>query len=192
MNQRRRFLGLSSAALLAWLAARPGSANADDSGEAAAILRQGGCAVLLRHSLTEPGIGDPAEFRLDDCTTQRNLSDQGRAQSACIGRWFGSRSLAPRIVYSSQWCRCRDTARIAFEQYEELPALNSTFQGQGDQPAQIRMLRKVLRDIPAGQFDVFVTHQVIITALAERGTSMGEAVIVDHHGKPLARFTPTC
>ena len=101
-----------------------------------ALLRAGGCAVLLRHALTDPGIGDPPNFRVDQCSTQRNLSADGRAQAGRIGQWFTARGLRASSVQSSAWCRCKDTAELAFGRYAQLPALNSTFDSRASQTAQ--------------------------------------------------------
>ena len=68
-------------------------------------LRAGACAVVLRHAHTDPGVGDPPGFQLNQCDTQRNLDAQGRAQAERIGRWFKSRALEPKAVRSSAWCR---------------------------------------------------------------------------------------
>ena len=152
-------------------------------------LRAGGCAVLLRHALTDPGVGDPPGFRLDQCSSQRNLSDAGRAQAARIGQWFKSRGLQPRAVQSSAWCRCVDTAGLAFGRHEPWPALNSFFGGPESRDAQTAQLRSALAAIPAGQFEVWVTHQVNITALTGEGMAMGEALIVDTRGKMVGRST---
>ncbi|HMS81661.1 MAG TPA: histidine phosphatase family protein, partial [Burkholderiaceae bacterium] len=77
-------------------------------------LRDGGCVLLLRHALTEPGVGDPPGFRIEACGTQRNLSAQGRAQAARLGASLRDAGVAIGPVRSSRWCRCLDTARLAF------------------------------------------------------------------------------
>ena len=142
-----------------------------------AMLRAGGCAVMLRHAQTEPGVGDPPNFRLGQCSTQRNLSDAGRQQAALIAQWFNSRALKPSGVWSSPWCRCKDTA-AALGPYQVLAALASTFAGKSDAPAQTVALRKRLTTIKPLQFEVWVTHQVNITALSGEGAAMGEAVVL--------------
>ena len=92
-----------------------------------ATLRTGGCVVMLRHAQTVAGVGDPPNFSLGQCNTQRNLNDEGKAQARRIGQWFKTQGLQPRSVQTSAWCRCKDTAELAFGKYTELPALNSTF-----------------------------------------------------------------
>lgn len=151
-------------------------------------LRAGACVVLLRHAQTVPGIGDPPDFRLDQCSTQRNLSDEGRLQAGRIGQWFTSRGLQPRAVRSSAWCRCKDTADLAFGSHQVWPALNSFF-GSGGRDTQTAPLRNALGRIPAGHFEVWVTHQVNMTALTGEGMTMGEGLVVDARGKMVARST---
>lgn len=150
-------------------------------------LRAGGCTVLLRHARTTPGVGDPAGFRLDTCSTQRNLSDDGRAQSRAIGAWFRGATLRPRAVRSSAWCRCRDTALLAFGAYQPWAPLNSTFGAGADSAAATQLLRDALARIPKSRFEVWVTHQVNITALTGEFTEMGEGLVVDRAGRTVAR-----
>jgi len=147
--------------------------------------------VLLRHAQTTPGVGDPPEFRLSDCSTQRNLSDAGRAQSRRIGEWFAAQRLQPAAVRTSAWCRCIDTAQLAFGRHTLWPPLNSAFNDRGQSTATHQALRNALASIPSGTFEVWVTHQVNITALTGEATSMGEGVIVDATAKVRApiRFT---
>lgn len=165
----------------------PASAQVQPTPDMVSILRTGGCVVLLRHAQTEPGIGDPPNFKLEQCSTQRNLSADGRVQSQRIGQWFKDRKLQARAVQSSPWCRCKDTADLAFGTYTVLPALASTFENSAAQPSQTQTLRTLLRAIPAGQFEVWVTHQVNITALTGEVPAMGEAFMVANDSKVLAR-----
>jgi broad specificity phosphatase PhoE len=148
-----------------------------------ALLRKGSCVVMLRHAQTEPGIGDPPGYRLDQCSTQRNLSQEGREQARQIGQWFKANRLQPSSVQSSIWCRCKDTAELAFGPYQVLGALASTFDDRSGQESQTRELRARLTTIPVGQFEVWVTHQVNITALIGEVPAMGEAVLVSSEGK---------
>jgi phosphohistidine phosphatase SixA len=155
--------------------------------EAETHLREGGCVLLLRHAQTVPGIGDPPEFRLDRCDTQRNLSDAGRTQARHIGTWLRTRQLVPAAVRSSAWCRCVDTAQLALGTYQVWPALNSTFGDRLNQPDATATLRTALQKIPTGQFEVWVTHQVNITGLTREVPSMGEGFVVDGQARILAR-----
>ncbi|RZL95547.1 MAG: histidine phosphatase family protein [Variovorax sp.] len=150
-------------------------------------LRAGQCAVLWRHAQTTQGVGDPPGFRLEQCSTQRNLSDAGRAQARAAGEWFRSRGLAPRAVRTSAWCRCKDTAELAFGTHVPWTPLNSTFGGTGNPVDNRQLLLDGLTRIPAGAFEVWVTHQVNITAFTGESVAMGEAVVVDRAGKVIAR-----
>jgi Histidine phosphatase superfamily (branch 1) len=175
---RRRWL-LSGAAWTLTSTAMP----AQDLPE---LCRQGG-VLLVRHASTEPGTGDPTGFRLGQCHTQRNLSDAGRQEAVAMGAWFRRHGLVPAAVRSSQWCRCQDTARLAFGGFEDWPALNSTFGGQGDLPGQLDVLRERLRPHRPGVLEVWVTHQVIMTGLTGAYPAMSEAFLVDSGGRLLAR-----
>jgi phosphohistidine phosphatase SixA len=162
-------------------------APAQNTQDLPSLLRAGAFVVMLRHAETNPGIGDPANFQLGDCSTQRNLSVAGRAQSRRIGQWFQSHQLHPRSVQSSAWCRCRDTAELAFGQHTVSAALNSTFDSQRQPEPLTKILRIQLMAVPTGTFEVWVTHQVNITALTGEFTAMGEALILHASGALLAR-----
>lgn len=196
-NVRRRQLSLA-------LAASPFAGNAlaqtpNLEGPYIEALRKGNCMVLIRHALTVPGIGDPPGMRLDDCSTQRDLSEEGRAQSRRFGQWFRRHGLMPTRVRSSQWCRCLNTATEAFSEknfgrqlvIEPWTALNSFFQGHGNRNAQLEEAMREARSIAMrksfGQFEVWVTHQVTISSLANHYTSMGEMIVAayDAPAKPL-------
>lgn len=153
-------------------------AEARGASDAAAKLRRGGVAVLLRHAATEPGIGDPPGFRLGECATQRLLSAPGREQARRIGTWFSARGLAPAEVRSSAWCRCLDTATLAFGRAQPWSPLNSFFDDRSAESAQSAALRAALARLPAQGFEVWVTHQVNITALTGVSPGVGEAMMV--------------
>ncbi|MBT2325774.1 histidine phosphatase family protein [Variovorax paradoxus] len=177
---RREFI-LLAAALLGRAHAQPG----DDA--MADRLRAGRCALLWRHAQTTPGIGDPPGFRIDQCSTQRNLSETGRAQARAAAEWFRARGLAPRAVRSSAWCRCKDTADLAFGSHALWTPLNSSF-GRAEVAADNRqLLMDGLARIPAGAFEAWVTHQVNITGFTGEPVAMGEAVVVDRAGRVVAR-----
>lgn len=174
-GSRRSFLGWAPLLLGGgWI----GAVRADESGWRA--LAAGGCAVLLRHAQTVPGIGDPPGFRLDDCATQRNLSEAGRTESRRFGDEIRRRGIAIDEVLSSRWCRCVDTARLAFPQHEVrvFESLNSFFADGSTRQAQTDALRDYLGRQPATRRIVMVTHQVNISALTGQGVGMGEAVLV--------------
>ena len=176
MRPRPRLRAIMIPMLLLLLAPRPGIAQ--DAEAAWAALRQGGHVALVRHA-TAPGTGDPPSFRLDDCATQRNLSPAGRAQAKAIGanlRWHGIRIDG---VYSSQWCRCLETARLmGLGEVIALPALNSFFTEPDREDPQMAELRVWLADQPQTGAIVLVTHQVVITALTGIMPASGEIVVV--------------
>lgn len=190
---RRLALARLGAMLLGpWLASAPGLAGAQPAPNALraqllAVWRQSGGVLLIRHAATESGLGDPPGFVIGQCRTQRNLSDEGRQASRALGAWLQAQNFKPDAVRSSQWCRCQDTARLAFGAYEDWPALNSTFAGQGDSAAQQQALRERLSAFPAGRTEVWVTHQVIMTALTGAYPEMGEGFLVDAQGRLRAR-----
>lgn len=141
-------------------------------------LREGTAFAMMRHAIA-PGVGDPAGFALGDCATQRNLSDRGRTQARDAGRAFRRNGVAAAAVFSSQWCRCLETARLlGLGPVMELDLLNSFFGETGTGAPQTRALTAWLADRRGEAPLVLVTHQVNITALVGRGASSGEIVFV--------------
>jgi phosphohistidine phosphatase SixA len=182
---RRRQLGLAGLAL-----ALPSAYTQPQDPPGAAFARQlraGGCALLIRHALTEPGIGDPPGFTLDNCSSQRQISPAGRLQARRMGRWFADQGLRPSAVRSSLWCRCRDTADEAFGTHQPWPALNSSFAQPQSQPALTEQLRQALSLLQAGRFEVWITHQVNMSALTGAYPAMGEGFIVNREALLLGR-----
>ena len=142
-------------------------------------LRSGGYVLLMRHAATEPGIGDPPQFKAGDCKTQRNLSAAGREQAAKTGQRFKEAGISISTVLSSSWCRCIDTAKIAFGSVTLEPALDSFF---GDRNAQsdrqTAAARALIRSFRGPGNLVMVTHQVNITALTGEFPAEGEIFVV--------------
>jgi len=145
------------------------------------LLQQGdtGYVVMMRHALA-PGTGDPPNFRLEDCSTQRNLSAEGQAQARRIGEAFRRRGIKVSRVLSSQWCRCLETARLMnLGAVEPFAPLNSFFR---DRSAQARQTTEVREFIAANRNTVgaiiLVTHQVNITALTDIVPQSGESVVL--------------
>lgn len=121
--------------------------------------------LFLRHALA-PGYGDPADFRVDDCTTQRNLKDVGRAQARAIGAYFTENGITPDVILSSRWCRCQDTAReMAIGPFTTHDGLNSFFDGHVDRDETLAALRTRIKAIERGSLVLMVTHQVVISAI---------------------------
>ena len=141
-------------------------------------LQSGNHVAVIRHALA-PGFGDPPDFEIGKCATQRNLSDQGRQQAAAIGDRFRAHGIAAARVYSSQWCRCLETAeQLALGPVEALPALNSFFQNVARKEPQMRQLRAWLAQQDLTRPLVLVTHQVNITALTGVYPASGEMVVI--------------
>ncbi len=155
------------------------SAYPADPDELVKQLQSGGHVLMIRHAYA-PGSGDPAHFQVDDCSTQRNLNDQGRNQSRRIGQWLRSRGVESVRVYSSQWCRCLETARLmAVGPVVPLPALNSFYERPQDRAPNLAALRRFLSRQPLdGDPIVLVTHYVTISAITGEGVSSGEGVVI--------------
>ncbi len=176
---KRRNLLLSATSL-----ALPALSLADEAAWAA--LKKPGSIVLFRHALA-PGGGDPPGFKLDDCSTQRNLSDEGRQQAQRIGSLLQGRGIKAQAVWHSAWCRTRDTAQLAFPQLREPtlraePAFNSFFGDRSTEPAQTAAARELLLKWRGPGALVVVTHQVNITALTEIFPQSGEGVVLHVQG----------
>jgi phosphohistidine phosphatase SixA len=175
-------------AVLATTALAPATTSAQPDGFEKA-LRLGGVVLFMRHASTTPGVGDPPGFTLEQCGTQRNLSPQGRVQAKNIGAWFKRQHLKPSAVKSSAWCRCKDTADLAFGSHQVWRALNSTFNDRVVQPNEIDTLKAALGNIPAGKFEVWVSHGVVAQALTGEQPAMGEVFLLGADGKLFLRRT---
>ena len=167
--------GLLTAALAAALLLLPAPATADTR---FAGLSEPGIVAIMRHALA-PGTGDPESFALGDCASQRNLDARGRAQAHRIGAAVRAAGVTVHRVLTSQWCRCRDTARLLdLGPVEPLPALNSFFRDRARADGQTADLRQFLRSLPPHETVVLVTHQVNITALTGRWAASGEVFLL--------------
>ncbi|MDI5891058.1 histidine phosphatase family protein [Halomonas rhizosphaerae] len=158
-------------------------------GDAAAwqALAQGGHVALMRHALA-PGIGDPGGFALDDCTTQRNLSGEGREQARQIGERFREQGIEVAAVHASRWCRALETAELlGLGEVFPTPALDSFFRDRGEADDRTRAARALIRDWDGEGTLVLVTHQVNITALVGGGVGSGEIVVVRPRREGLSR-----
>ncbi len=141
-------------------------------------LKNGTAFVIMRHALA-PGTGDPGNFNVDECSTQRNLSDQGRQQARKTGDLFRSNGVADAEVWSSAWCRCRDTAQLlGLGTMQTLEPLNSFFRRQGRRDAQTTALKNWLQARTGEKPLVLVTHQVNISALTGVFPQSGELIFV--------------
>ena len=170
----------------------PGFASADTAdSDVWQALAGGGHVAMIRHARA-PGTGDPAGFRIGECSTQRNLDSGGRDQARAIGDAFRANGITAAKVYTSQWCRCRETAELlGIGTPEDLTPLNSFFGERAQGPGQTEALRDWLAgQTGAGQADagplVLVTNQVNITAFTGIYPSSGEMVVfrLTPDGKP--------
>ena len=171
MRRRLFLIGLT-------LAGAPALAGAMRSTDVWRLLRGGGHVILMRHAATVPGIGDPPGFVLGQCSTQRNLSSAGRADAQKIGQALQAQGVPIGAVLSSRWCRCLDTARLAFGRVEAAPMLDSMFrEGPEAGAGKVRQVRAYLGALKAGGNTVLVTHDVNIQALVGQSVGQGEMVV---------------
>jgi broad specificity phosphatase PhoE len=173
-----RRLAAATGLTLVTLFGSPALAIQSSEGELAQRLRDVGQVLLIRHA-EAPGTGDPEAFRVGDCSTQRNLSEAGRDQARAIGAWLRDRGVARARVFSSQWCRCLETAELlGMGPVEELPALNSFYQRPADREPNLEALDVFLAaQPPDGELLVLVTHQVTISAVSGEFVRSGRGVI---------------
>ena len=142
------------------------------------LIQRPGVHVIMRHALA-PGTGDPDAFSLEDCSTQRNLDDRGRAQARSTGAAFRQNEIVFDRVLTSQWCRCRETAELlALGGYEDFPSLNSFFEDRSTAAGQTEDLKGYIGSLTGAERVFFVTHQVNITALTGRAVRSGEVFLI--------------
>lgn len=141
-------------------------------------LKAGKHVIIIRHASTAPGKGDPPNFKLGDCSTQRNLSDSGRADAGRLGAAFRQHAIPVGEVLSSRWCRASDTAQLAFGRVEPAPMLDSS--GADDEAARQRKLAALRAHIAAYRGSgnlVLVTHETNIRELTGENLSQGELLV---------------
>ena len=141
-------------------------------------LKQGGKLIFIRHAYA-PGGGDPINFDINKCSTQRNLSDSGRKQATEIGSFFKKNNIQVNKVYSSEWCRCKETALFAFNEFETKNFLNSFFSSKfaKNKDTQIEKLKEFINNWDGKNNIIFVTHYVVISEILNYAPSSGEIVI---------------
>lgn len=170
------------------------SANATDLSTA---LSDGRHILLIRHA-DAPGFGDPAGYRLDDCATQRNLGERGRQQAVRIGQWLRQQGIQKARVYSSPWCRCRDTGQLlAMGEINLERSLGSFFDEMSRASTQTRQLQEFIAQRLEEKLApplILITHHVNIEAYTGKVVSVGDMVLVDvgPHGESKSfRVYPT-
>ena len=129
-------------------------------------LKKGGKLIFIRHAYA-PGGGDPDNFDINNCGTRRNLNEIGRQQAKKIGTFFKDNNIVINEIYSSEWCRCKETALIAFNDFENKSFLNSFFSSKFSQnkDPQIKKLKKFIKNWDGKKNLVFVTHYVVISEI---------------------------
>ena len=147
-----------------------------------ALLKGGGQVILMRHAITTPGVGDPPGMRLDDCSTQRNLTDEGRRHARRIGEAFRARGIVVDRVLASPWCRCLETARLAFGKAEVSQPLSNLFGRSENQEKQVREMQALAGERRSGGNLVLVSHGVTISALTGVALDTAEMVVVTPQG----------
>lgn len=173
---RRTLLGAALGSGLASAHAQ----TVQEEGNPQALLRKGGVVVAFRHALA-PGTFDPPGFRLGDCSTQRNLSEQGRDQARRMGEWFRARQLEPTRVRSSPWCRCIDSATLTFGAPQVWPALGSPRGVSESTGAQhLQELQEALVAVAGqtGRFEAWFTHMFVLSDLTGYSAQSGEGLIL--------------
>ena len=143
-------------------------------------LEIGGKLIFIRHAYA-PGSGDPYNFNLNDCSTQRNLNDKGRKQAQNIGKFFKKNKIKIDKVLSSEWCRCKDTAKIAFNKFSTKNFLNSFYSLKfaKNKNKQVKELRDYIKKFDSKKNLILITHYVLISEVLGYAPSSGEIVISD-------------
>ena len=156
------------------------SVKADLNKNLIKTLEKGGTLIFIRHAYA-PGSGDPKNFNLNDCLTQRNLSRSGKEQSKIIGKLFSEYNIKIKDVYSSEWCRCKETASIAFKKFETKKFLNSFYSAQfaKNRINQVKEFENFLKNWDKKGNLIFVTHYVFISEILNYAASSGEIIFTD-------------
>ena len=163
--------------------------KADSENQILDNLKKGGNLIFIRHAYA-PGGGDPDNFDINDCSTQRNLSNEGREQSKKIGLFFKENDIPISLVISSEWCRCKETANIAFKDFETKNFLNSFYNAKfaKNKKIQINNLRKYIENWKSDKNLVLITHYVLISEVLDYAPSSGEIVIANKDFKKIGNF----
>ena len=156
------------------------NSNALSSERVLGHLEDGKKIIFIRHAIA-PGNGDPKNFDIKDCSTQRNLDQNGIRQSKRIATFFEKNKIEIDEVLSSEWCRCKDTAKIAFKKFETFDALNSFYDERfaSNKDKQIKDLKNYIKNWNSDKNLVLVTHFVVISSILKTSSSSGEIIISD-------------
>ena len=153
------------------------------------LLKDGNKLIFIRHAYA-PGNGDPENFRLNDCSSQRNLNNEGIIQSKKIGKFFSKYKILVDKVLSSEWCRCKDTAKFAFNKYSTFDALNSFYDPrfENNKNKQINDLKDYIKNWDSKKNLVLITHFVVISEILKVSASSGEIIISDKKFNIIRRY----
>ena len=153
------------------------------------LLKQNNKLIFIRHALA-PGNGDPDNFDIFDCSTQRNLNSVGREQSIELGKFFDTNNISIDLVLSSEWCRCKETANLAFQKFETFDALNSFYDSKfyKNKEPQLEKLINFINNLDNEGNIVFVTHYVVIAAIFGQAVTSGEILIADRNLNVVGRI----
>ena len=165
------------------------SIKADLNENLMAQLKDGGKLIFIRHAYA-PGNGDPNNFNLKDCSTQRNLSEDGRKQAQQIGKFFRKNKIKIEKVLSSEWCRCKETAKIAFKNFSTNNFLNSFYSSkyEKNKDKQLKAINDYIKKFKSNKNLVLVTHYVVISEILNYYPSSGEIVISDKNFKKIGNI----
>jgi len=152
------------------------------------ILSEGGKLIFIRHAYA-PGGGDPDNFDISNCESQRNLNEEGIEQAKKIGNFFLKKDIMIDKILSSEWCRCKQTAKYAFKNYETKSFLNSFFSQKfaNNKENQIKELKEYIKKWNSKSNLIFVTHYVVILETLNISVSSGEIVVTDKDFNILVR-----
>ena len=153
------------------------------------LLQDGNKIIFIRHAYA-PGTGDPKNFKINDCSTQRNLNNEGIIQSKKIGDFFLKNRIKIDKVLSSEWCRCKDTAKLAFNEYSTFNALNSFYDPRfkNNKDKQISELKDYINNWKSKKNLVLITHFVIISEIFNVSAKSGEIIVSDKKFNVIARY----
>ena len=153
------------------------------------LIKDGNKLIFIRHAYA-PGSGDPINFDLNDCSTQRNLNEEGINQSKKIGKFFSKNKIQIDKVLSSEWCRCKDTAKFAFNKYTTFNALNSFYDPrfEKNKDKQVIDLKKYILNLNSKQNIVLITHFVVISEILNISASSGEIIVSDREFNIIGRY----
>ncbi|MDA9664094.1 histidine phosphatase family protein [bacterium] len=152
-------------------------------------LEEGGKLIFIRHAIA-PGSGDPENFNISRCNTQRNLDNNGKTQAKEIGNYLSSNNILIDKIISSEWCRCKETALLAFKKFETKSFLNSFYNSKfiKNKDQQMKELKLYIKNWKSKKNLVLVTHYVVISELLDYNPSSGEIVISDRNFKKLGNI----